>query len=94
VDTASVDYGQTKDFKSHQILAAQNIWNLENLNNVNKLPPNGFTLYNMAYKSKEGSGGPSRVIAIIEPISSSSSKASTKLSAVMILPLIFSYLLN
>ena len=94
MDTASVDYGQSKNFKTHQILAAQNVWNLENLNNVNKLPPNGFTVYNMAYKSKEGSGGPSRVIAIIDPITNSSSKLSTTLSALMIFPLIFSYLLK
>ena len=71
-----MDYGQSKNFETHQIFGANNIWGLENLNNVNKLPPNGFTLYNMPYKSKEGSGGPSRVVAILDsmPPSSSSSK--------------------
>ena len=41
VDTASVDYGQSKTFKTHQVFGANNIWGLENLNNVNKLPPKG-----------------------------------------------------
>ena len=41
VDTASVDYGQSKTFKTHQVFGANNIWGLENLNNVDKLPPKG-----------------------------------------------------
>ena len=65
MDTPSVDYGQSSDFKTHRIFGAQNVWGLENLHNVDKLPPKGFTIYNMAYKSNEGSGGPSRVIAVL-----------------------------
>ena len=42
VDTASVDFGQSKKFTTHQIFGANNIWGLENLNNVNKLPPKGM----------------------------------------------------
>ena len=78
VDTASVDFGQSRDFKTHQIFAAQNIWGLENLNNVDKLPPLGFTVYNMAYFGSEGSGGPSRVIAVIESVTSAGSKQFTR----------------
>jgi kynurenine formamidase len=73
VDTASVDFGQSRDFKTHRIFGAKNIWGLENLNNVEKLPPKGFQLFNMAYKGREGSGGPSRVIAILDDGKSNSS---------------------
>ena len=64
MDTPSVDYGQSKDFQTHRIFGSHNIWGIENLNNVEKLPAKGFTIYNMAYKSTQGSGGPSRVIAV------------------------------
>ena len=60
VDTPSTDFGQSKDFKTHQILGASDVWGLENVANVDALPPKGFTVYNMVYKLKEGSGGPSR----------------------------------
>ena len=88
IDTASIDYGQSKDFKTHQIFAANNIWNLENLNNVDKLPPKGFYVYNMVYKGREGSGGPSRVIAIFDKStnnSPSNAKSSLILSTAMLL---------
>lgn len=84
VDTASVDYGQSQDFISHQIFSAKNIWGLENLNNVDKLPPNGFTIYNMVYKSKEGSGGPTRVIAILDS-DSNSAKIPTSMQIIYLL---------
>ena len=74
VDTPSTDYGQSKDFKTHKIISAKNIWGLENLNNVEKLPSHGFTLHNMVYKGRIGSGGPSRVIAILNSPSNDSSK--------------------
>ena len=77
VDTPSTDYGQAKKFQTHQILAKANIWGLENLNNVDKLPAKGFTVYNGAYKSTDGSGGPSRVIAVMS--SSGASKLAPKL---------------
>ena len=60
-----MDYGQSKTFTTHKIFSQRNIWGLENLNNVDQLPAKGFIVYNMAYKSIEGSGGPSRVIAIM-----------------------------
>jgi kynurenine formamidase len=69
VDTPSTDYGQCTadaecDYDVHQILAKENIWGLENLANLDMLPEKGYVLYNMVYKLKEGSGGPSRVFAV------------------------------
>lgn len=60
VDTPSTDYGQSKEFTTHQILGSSNVWGLENLANLDDLPPKGFTIFNMVYKIKEGSGAPSR----------------------------------
>lgn len=66
VDCASVDYGQSKDFKTHQVLYAQNIPGFENLANLNKLPATGIYLIALPMKIKGGSGAPLRVIAKVE----------------------------
>ena len=60
VDTPSTDYGQSRDFKTHQILGSANVWGLENVANLDKLPSKGAIVFNMVYKLKEGSGAPSR----------------------------------
>ena len=72
IDTASIDYGQSSDFKTHQIMGKNNVWGLENLNNLNGLPHNNFEIFNMVHKLREGSGGPSRVIAVLHPATLSS----------------------
>jgi kynurenine formamidase len=66
VDVASVDYGQSKDFKTHQILYAQNIPGFENLANLEALPAKGAYVVALPMKIKDGSGGPLRVIAWIK----------------------------
>lgn len=65
VDTASTDYGRSEDFIVHRIAAAQNVINLENLTNLDRLPPVGATLIALPMKIEGGSGGPARVIALI-----------------------------
>lgn len=45
IDTASIDYGQSKLFESHQILYKENIPGLENIANMDQLPVKGFTVY-------------------------------------------------
>ncbi len=71
VDTPSTDYGQAPDFPVHQIMAKANIYNLENLANVDKLPARGYMIYAMVHKIKNGSGGPARVFA--QPMQSAGS---------------------
>jgi kynurenine formamidase len=63
VDVASVDYGQSNDFKTHQILYAQNIPGFENVANMDKLPEKGAYIVALPMKIKGGSGGPLRIIA-------------------------------
>lgn len=64
VDTASIDYGRSRDFIVHRIAAARNIPGLENLTNLEKLPATGATIIALPMKIEGGSGGPVRVIAL------------------------------
>lgn len=63
IDTPSIDYGQSKDFKTHQTLMGANIPALENVANVDKLPRSGAYIVALPMKIKNGSGGPLRIIA-------------------------------
>ena len=63
IDTASVDYGQSKDFKTHQILYAENIIGFENVANMDALPVKGSFVIALPMKIKNGTGGPLRMIA-------------------------------
>ena len=65
VDTASIDYGKSKDFPVHQIAGAHNVAGLENLANLDLLPATGITLIALPMKIEGGSGGPARVVALV-----------------------------
>ena len=65
VDTASIDYGKSKDFVVHRIAAARNVSGLENLTNLDKLPPTGAVVFALPMKIEGGSGGPVRVVALV-----------------------------
>jgi kynurenine formamidase len=65
IDTPSIDRGQSKDFKTHQILGAANKPAVENIANLDKLPPKGAMLYVMPMKIKDGSGAPARIFAVL-----------------------------
>lgn len=66
IDVASVDYGQSRDFKTHRILYAENIPGFENLANLEALPAKGAYVVALPMKIKDGSGGPLRVIAWVK----------------------------
>jgi kynurenine formamidase len=65
LDTASIDYGQSKLFESHRTLFAKDIPAFENVANLDKLPATGFSVIALPMKIKGGSGGPLRIIAVI-----------------------------
>lgn len=65
IDTASLDYGQTKDFIAHQVLNGANIYGLENVAFLERVPPTGATLIALPMKIKGGTGGPVRIIALL-----------------------------
>jgi kynurenine formamidase len=63
LDTPSMDYGQSKDFKTHQILLGANKPGFENVANLDKLPTKGISVIALPMKIGKGSGGPLRIIA-------------------------------
>ncbi len=65
LDTASIDYGQSTLFESHRTLSANNIPDLENIANLDKLPVKGFFVIALPMKIKNGSGAPLRIVAIL-----------------------------
>jgi kynurenine formamidase len=65
VDTASVDNGPSRDFLVHRIAAAANVGGLENLTNLDQLPPTGSIVFALPIKIAGGSGGPARIIALV-----------------------------
>ncbi len=65
VDTASVDYGPSKDFEVHQVMGAANKPGFENLANLDRIPPKGATLIALPMKIAGGTGGPTRAIALL-----------------------------
>lgn len=65
VDTASIDYGRSKDFIVHRIAAAQNVGGLENLTGLGELPATGAVVMALPMKIEGGSGGPARVVALV-----------------------------
>lgn len=66
LDTPSIDYGQSTDFRSHVILLSENIPAFENLANLDQLPTQGFSIIALPMKIKGGSGGPLRIIALVD----------------------------
>jgi kynurenine formamidase len=66
LDTPSIDYGQSTLFESHRALFDKNIPAFENLANLDKLPVKNFVVIALPMKIKGGSGGPLRVIAIVQ----------------------------
>jgi kynurenine formamidase len=65
IDTASIDYGPSKDFITHQVLNGAGIYGLENVANLEKLPLTGATLIALPMKIAGGSGGPVRIMAVL-----------------------------
>ncbi len=65
VDTLSVDSGNSKDFAVHRVLHEAGIYHLENLTNLDKLPPKGSLIIVAPLLIKGGSGSPCRVFAAV-----------------------------
>jgi kynurenine formamidase len=63
IDTPSIDYGQSTDFRTHRSLCGNNITAYENIANLEQLPPKGAYLVAAPMKIKGGSGSPLRLLA-------------------------------
>ena len=64
-DTLSLDHGISANFATHYAWLPTNRWGLENIANLDSLPAVGATLIVGAPKWRGGSGGPSRVMALV-----------------------------
>lgn len=65
IDTPSIDYGQSTQFESHQVLYAQDIPAFENVAALERLPSTGAYVIALPMKIAGGSGGPLRIAGVI-----------------------------
>lgn len=65
IDTPSIDHGPSQDFIVHQILNGANVYGLENVANLDRLPPTGATVLALPMKIKGGTGGPVRIVGLL-----------------------------
>ena len=65
IDTASIDYGQSRLFETHRTLMGRDIPALENLGSLDRLPPTGAFLIALPMKIGGGSGAPLRAVAVL-----------------------------
>jgi len=65
IDTPSIDYGQSTDFRSHVILYSENLAGFENVAGLDLLPETGAFVVALPMKIEGGSGGPLRIVAFI-----------------------------
>ena len=65
IDTLSADYGVSTDFAVHHIINGAGKYILENVKNLDKLPPTGAILIIAPIKIEGGSGGQTRIWAIL-----------------------------
>lgn len=65
LDTPSMDYGQSKDFKTHQILLGANKVGFENVANLEQLPAKGIYVIALPMKIGRGTGAPLHIIASV-----------------------------
>ena len=74
-DCPSFDTGNSKTFPAHVLTSKNNICGLENVANLDAIPPTGAILSAAPVKTIEGSGGPIRLYAMI-PINSGTGSIS------------------
>jgi kynurenine formamidase len=65
IDTPSVDYGPSAKFETHNLTMPLNVFHIENAANLTSLPASGFTIVVAPIKLAGGSGGPTRVFALM-----------------------------
>jgi len=65
IDTLSIDYGPSVHFPVHHTTLPAGLFHIENIANLDKLPPTGAFIIAAPIKLEGGSGGPVRVFAIL-----------------------------
>lgn len=67
IDTASIDFGQSTHYGSHVTLFEHGVPALENVDLSADLPAVDFTVIALPMKIAGGSGGPTRIVAMVPP---------------------------
>lgn len=65
VDTASIDYGQSRDFIVHRVANGADVPGLENVAHLDRLPARGAWVMALPMNIAGGSGGPVRIVGVI-----------------------------
>ncbi|HVM69141.1 MAG TPA: cyclase family protein [Gaiellaceae bacterium] len=65
LDTASLDRGATTAFEAHTAWLPTGRYGIENLNNLEQVPPAGAWIAVGAPKLQAGTGGPARILALV-----------------------------
>lgn len=66
IDTPSVDYGPSTTFETHSLTMPLNVFHIENAANLMGLPATGFTIVVAPINLVGGSGGPTRIFALLQ----------------------------
>lgn len=64
-DTLSIDLGAEPEYPVHRFCAPHGVYNLENVANLDAVPPSGATLVVAPLKLDGGSGSPVRLLALV-----------------------------
>jgi kynurenine formamidase len=65
IDTASIDFGQSTHYESHVTLFKHGVPALENVDLTADLPEIDFSVIALPMKIAGGSGGPTRIVAVV-----------------------------
>jgi kynurenine formamidase len=65
IDTLSLDHGPAKVFETHLVMLGANKYQIENLNNLDALPPTGATVIIGVLNVRDGTQAQARVIALL-----------------------------
>lgn len=65
IDTASIDPGQSTLFPVHRMLSEANLYGLENVAHLDRLPPRGAVVVALPMKIRGGTGAPVRILALV-----------------------------
>jgi kynurenine formamidase len=68
IDTPSVDYGPSAKFEVHHTTMPENVYHIENATRLTELPPRGFRVIVAPINLVGGSGGPTRLFALLDNI--------------------------
>ena len=65
IDTLSLDYGSSEGFETHGIMLRENKYQIENMNNLDELPPVGAIVIIGVLPVRGGTQAPARIFALL-----------------------------